>query len=139
MKHVHRWIESLMGMLDKNVDEKTRIEVMEACGRRCIPQSFIRSAQACKEESKDNEDFLSRLGKTWKHLKKEGKKVYVIYEKCYCPLVKDHPEKLSPTFCNCSRGWIKELFESVLEGPVEVKMLTTIAKGDKICKFEVRL
>ncbi len=139
MKHVHRWIESLMGMLDKSLDEKTRMEVMEACGRTCIPQSFIRSAQACKEESKNDDDFLDRLNKVWRHVKREGKKVYVIYEKCYCPLVKGHPNRVSPTFCNCSRGWIMELFESALERPVEVKMVSTIAKGDEICKFEVRL
>lgn len=139
MKHMHKWIESLMEMLDDRVSPDVRIEIFEACGRGCVPQSFIRSAQACKHEAEDDDDFLKRLSKVWGHLKIDGKKVYAVYEKCYCPLVRAYPGELSSTFCNCSRGWIKELFESALGREVDVEILSTIRRGDDVCRFEIRL
>jgi predicted hydrocarbon binding protein len=139
MKHLHKWIESLMDNLDEHVDERTRVEVLENCGRSCIPQSFIKKAKDCKSESKDVKDFLNRLTKVWHHLQIEVEDVFVVYEKCYCPLVKDYDQKLSPSFCNCSRGWIKELFESALGRPIDVKLEKSIRLGDNICKFKVNL
>jgi predicted hydrocarbon binding protein len=72
-------------------------------------------------------------------LQGKGDAVYVVYDRCYCPLVKGYDGKLSPTFCSCSRGWIKELFESVLKKPVEVKLEKSVKQGDEICRFRIHL
>jgi predicted hydrocarbon binding protein len=45
--------------------------------------------------------------------------------------------KLSGTYCNCSRGWAKALFEGVLDRPVDVVMEESIIKGDKQCSFRI--
>lgn len=139
MKHFHKWIKSLMDNLEEYVDETKRVRVLENCGRTCIPRSFIKRAQACNNGAKNIDEFLDRLGKIWSHLQRDGDSIYVVYEKCYCPLVKAYPEKLSPIFCNCSRGWIRELFESVLERPVDVEFEKSIRQGDDVCRFRVRL
>jgi predicted hydrocarbon binding protein len=49
------------------------------------------------------------------------------------------PSKLSATYCTCSRGWAKALFEEALGRPVEVIMEESIVKGDKQCKFRIVL
>jgi predicted hydrocarbon binding protein len=139
MKHSHKWIKSLLTALETELDEKTRAKILENCGRNCITQSFILRAKACKKDAKNQKEFLDKLGKVWKSLRLEGDNVYVVYEKCYCQIVKEYPEKLSPTWCNCSQGWIKELFESSLGKPVEVKLEKSIKQGDNICKFRVQL
>jgi len=100
---------------------------------------MIAKVKKTKTNSKDIDEFLVNLSKDWKHLKLDGNKIHVEYEKCYCPLVRDCHEKLSATFCNCSHGWLKELFESALEKPVKVKLEKSIKNGDKICKFRVML
>ena len=110
---------------------------IDRCGRRCVPRSFVSRAKDCNSKSKDVKDFLDRLTKIWHHLQTEGEDVFVVYEKCYCPLVKDYDQKLLPSFCNCSRGWIKELFESTLGKPVDVKLQKSIRRGDNIRKNKV--
>jgi predicted hydrocarbon binding protein len=100
---------------------------------------MIAKAKKTKTNSKDIDEFLVKLSKNWKHLKLDGNRIHVEYEKCYCPLVRDYHEKLPVTFCNCSRGWLKELFESALEKPVEVKLEKSIKRGDKTCRFRVLL
>ena len=137
MKHVHKWIGTLVDRLDTDLDEGTRARVLEACGRTCIPRSFVNKAKKCRDQAKDTDEFLDKLGKMWSHLHRTGDDVYVVYEKCYCPLVKDYPGELSSTWCNCSRGWAKELFEAALEGPVDVELLQSIRQGDEVCKLAV--
>ena len=139
MTHLQRWVKTLMDGLDAQVDEETRAEILEACGRGCIPRSFIRKAQACRRGARDTGEFLDRLSQRWSHLQRDGDDIYVTYEKCYCPLVKAYSGELSPSFCNCSRGWIKELFESVLERPVSVDLEKSIKRGDDLCRLRVRL
>ena len=139
MRHQHKCIKTLIEGLDAQLDEKTKAEILEKCGRACIPRSFIAKAKACKKDAKDMDEFLNNLGQVWKHLHRDGDNLYVIYEKCYCPLVNKDSEKLQRTFCNCSRGWIKELFESVLEKAVQVELEKSIKTGDNTCKFRVRL
>ncbi len=129
MTHLQKWISTLVDNLDSNVDKKTGIKILENCGRSCIPASFIKKARACKAKSADTKDFLDRLGKIWKHLQYDGNKIYVTYNQCYCPMMKSYDGKLSPSFCNCSRGWIKELFESTLEKPVAVALEKSIKQG----------
>jgi len=139
MKHSHKWIKSLITALQTELDEKTQAKILENCGRNCITHSFILKAKTCKKNAKNQKEFLDKLSKVWKSLHLEGNNVYVVYEKCYCPLVKEYPEKLSPTWCNCSRGWIKELFESALGKSIDVKLEKSIKQGDNICKFRVQL
>jgi hypothetical protein len=93
-------------------------------------------------KAKDVNDFLDRLRKVWSHLQREGENLYVVYDKCYCPLgralLKDYPAQLS-SYCNCSRGWIREMFESALKKPVKVEIEKSIVRGDNLCKFKVTI
>lgn len=133
-----KWIACLIAGLDKHVDEETRANVLEQCGRQCQSQSFIKKAQSLYQKSKSIDEFLGKFGKVYKHLHREGDKLYIIYPKCYCSHVnKIPPRKLSATYCNCSRGWAKALFEGALGRPVEVIMEESIVKGDKQCKFRI--
>jgi predicted ArsR family transcriptional regulator len=137
---MERWITCLIAGLDENVDEETRAKVLEKCGRQCIPQSFIKKARDIYGKSENMDEFLDKFGKLYEQLHREKDRLYIIYPKCYCSHVnKIPPETLSATYCNCSRGWAKALFEGVLGRPVEIILEESIVKGDKRCKFRIIL
>ena len=137
-KHSERWIAWLIAAMDETVDEETRTKILEKCGRQCQSENFIKKARKIYEKSKSVDEFLDQFGQVYKNLHREGDKVYIIYPKCYCPNVnKIPPGKLSATYCNCSRGWAKALFEGALGRPVEVIMEKSIVKGDEQCRFRV--
>jgi predicted ArsR family transcriptional regulator len=139
-KRLEKWITCLIAGLDENVDEKTIVKVLEECGRQCQSENFVKKAHNIYQKSKNMNEFLDKLGKVYKHLHKEGDNVYIIYPKCYCSFVnKMPPQKLSATYCNCSRGWAKALFEGALGRPVEVVMEESILKGDNQCRFRIIL
>ena len=140
VRRTEKWIATLIDGLNKNVDEKARNKILEQCGRQCQSQSFIKKAKTIYEKSNDIDEFLAKLGKTYKHVHREGNNVYLVYPKCYCSQVNKIPKgKLSGTYCNCSRGWAKALFEGATGKPVEVLMEKSIINGDDQCKFRVIL
>jgi predicted ArsR family transcriptional regulator len=126
--------------LNEHVDEKTRAKIREQCGRQCQSQSFIKKAKNIYKKSNDVDEFLDKLGQIYKHLHRKEDGIYIIYPKCYCSQVNKIPRgQLSVTYCNCSCGWTKALFEGALGRPVEVTMEKSIIKGDDQCKFRVLL
>jgi predicted hydrocarbon binding protein len=134
------WITQLIAGLDEKVDEKTRIAILEQCGRQCQTQSLIQKARKIYENSRNTEEFLEKFGKTYRHLHREGDRVYIIYPRCYCSQVNKLPKgRLSGTYCNCSRGWAKALFEGAMGRPVEVLMEKSIISGDDQCRFRIVL
>ena len=137
-KPAERWIVNLMESLEAHLDEEKRMTVMESCGRACARSGAISSVESCAR-SVDN--LLSTL-KEWRgkgNARRDGNVVHVAYPRCLCHLVAKGPEHLPDTYCLCSRGWLKEMFERVLGEPVEVELLDSVKRGAKQCRFTVRL
>jgi predicted hydrocarbon binding protein len=130
----------LIDGLNEHVDEKTKALILEKCGKQCQSQSLIKKARAIYKESEDTGEFLEKLGRVYKHLEREGNNVYIVYPRCYCSQVNKIPKgQISGTYCNCSRGWAKALFEGAVGHPVDVKLEKSIIKGDNQCRFRVIL
>jgi predicted hydrocarbon binding protein len=133
------WIQSLMENLDAQLDPKARAKLMEACGRACARRGAV--VGLAKPAGGDLDKLLSALGK---HIGKEnatrdGNVVHLRYPKCYCPLVAAGPPRLSDTYCNCSRGWVLEVFEAVTGKPVAVELISSIKRGNPDCRFTIRV
>ena len=135
-KFIHEWILNLMENMDEHLDEDAKIKLLEECGRACAESHA--KAEALKHKG-DLDGWLGMF-KKWvgsENVQKEENAVRVIYSKCLCPLVQDHPPLMSKTYCNCSRGWLMETFETVMEKPVKVEMEDSIMQGGKQCRFLV--
>lgn len=139
-----RWLEALMTGLETEVDGRTRARLMECCGQACaLHHASIEKAKAIQHAVKDIGELLDGLNQLedfwcgkWE---RDGDTIYSVCKECGCPIVRAGLIKLSPTFCECSRGWVKAVFETVLGRPVEVKLGQAIGRGDQVCEFIVRL
>ena len=137
-KFTQDWIRTLMNHMDSQLDEGSRIQLMELSGRACARQGAVNAAKACKG---DLDKFLLTMRK-WvgqDNVRRDGNKIHLSYSKCLCPLVQSGSEKLSDTYCNCSRGWVKEMYETVLGKPVDVQLTESIKRGGEACRFIVRI
>jgi hypothetical protein len=137
-----RCINSMMDVLDREVNDETRRAILEACGRDCIGASTLEKARCMKQEAQDLDDLLRRLNGAQiggGHLRREGDAIHATYDRCYCGSVSKTREPFSPTYCRCSCGWYRQLFETLLEQPVEVDLLGSIIQGDERCRFLIRL
>lgn len=134
---MEHWIRELLDNLDSSVDEETKQNIMEKCGPKC-PFSHMPNDELIKlrNESKTEEEFLEKLSERW-HLVKEGNEYYVVFDKCYCPLVMNDLKNASKTMCYCTLGSIKHKFKVSLGREIDVEMLKTVLAGDEECKFKI--
>jgi hypothetical protein len=131
------WVKNLLVNLDENLDEATRIKIMEACGEDC-PFTHLKDEKllAIKKSSEDESDFLQKLSKEWR-VKFENGNIYVVFDKCYCPLVNENLEGASKTLCYCTMGNLKKKFRIGLGRDLDIVMEKTILAGDGECRFRV--
>lgn len=134
-----KYVVSLMDKLPQYCDRKEIAEIMQSCGYSCISNSTIEKAKKLYADSSDMNDFLLKLNQNHiggGKLHIDGDKIIGIYERCYCGLAKN-AKNLSSDYCNCSVGWFKKLFSSVLDKEIVVKKQKTILDGANECTFEI--
>ncbi len=131
------WLKTLLKSLDDNLDEKTKITIMKACGENC-PFTHLTDERllAIKDASNDEHDFLEKLSQQWR-VKIEGNDVYVVFDKCYCPLVNENIDDASATLCYCTLGNLKKKFRIGLNRDIDVLMEKTVISGDDECRFKI--
>jgi len=153
-ENISLWVRDAIHRLDSSVDEKTRIQIMESCGRNCasINKRVIESAKKRRKKFKDLDSFLEaeqRKPMKGTRLHLEGNILYQYYTphaftqpmRCYCSLLRGLPKdtSVSLTYCHCSKAFVQKLWESVFEQPVKVELLQSVVSGDSECKFAVHL
>ena len=151
-EEIAKWVKGAMDRFDALVDERTKIQIMENCGYKCAETNSgaIEEAMARRRKCKTEDEFLdAEQQKPTKGTRfvREGNILYLVYRpqdigvRCYCSLVRGLPaeEKISLTYCHCSKGFVKKLWETVLERPVEVELVQSIVSGGPECKFVIHL
>ncbi len=58
---------------------------------------------------------------------------------CFCPLIRNHLDETPKSFCNCSAGWPKQLWEGLLERPLKIQVVRSLINGDNTCEFAIHL
>jgi predicted hydrocarbon binding protein len=139
----HGNVQELVDMLKEaeaegRVDEEI-ISMLECRGRECISKTYLKKAKDAAKDSKNNDEFLDNLAQSYRMLKREGDAVYVVYPKCYCHRLKGFEGVVPHSYCYCSAGWVKEMFEQALNRPVEVKVEASVLRGDEACRLRVLL
>jgi len=134
---VNIWVKELLNNLDKKLDDKSKIAVMEACGESCpfthLPDARLMEIKNC---AKDKNDLLQKLAREWR-VNIEDDNIYVVFDKCYCPLVNDNIAGASKTLCYCTQGNIKKKFRLAMDQEIDVLMEKTILAGDNECRFKI--
>lgn len=133
-------MHDLMHILDSEVARPTRQELMESCGRHCIGTTITEKALELRAKAKSVDDLLARLNEAHiggSFLRREGEIIYAEYQRCYCGSVSRTRKRFSPTYCYCSCGWFRQLFEAVFERSVRVELLGSIIQGDPCCRFKI--
>jgi predicted hydrocarbon binding protein len=149
-EEISRWVKGAMDRLDALVDEGTRVQIMENCGYKCAEMNSgaIDEAIARRKKFKNVDEFLEaeqRNPTKGTRLVREGDVLYQFYMpqslgvRCFCSLVNATEEKISLTYCHCSKGFVKKLWESVLKRPVEVELIQSVMSGSEECKFAIHL
>jgi hypothetical protein len=145
------WVKRLLLNLDNGWDEESRKKLLQSCGKSCH-KGYLESNGNPVSPGLSLERFAELLSKpdgvTYAEVKGPNRAIlsYVKrvngqnqpLEKCLCPMVASGPEGLSATYCQCSAGYAKHLFEWGLGQTVkQINLLESLKTGGKICRFEI--
>jgi predicted hydrocarbon binding protein len=132
------WLKKAMETLETLVGTETTVRIMEECGRKCCGQTWRTRAKQLFNKSKSMEEFIQNLNSAHLgggRLKIQGDTITGGYDHCYCGQVKNTKDVFPLTYCHCSVGWYKQLFESALGRPVDVELVQSIVTGAETCEF----
>jgi hypothetical protein len=146
------WVRRFFEVMDQSLDETARRRLMMANGKAC----FAAYAGPPKKEPGQDavEKFLQWVGTKGKErgYSAEGKIVSFEFvgsaetgqaapeRICLCPMAEAQtPGKISPTYCLCSLGYVKEMHERMLGRPVEVELVDSVLRGGKRCTFRMTI
>jgi len=142
MELLRGWIAALVSGLHAEADQETAARVMEYCGRACAAHfGSVAAVETLRRDLEGIDELLERLNQQedfWcGRWVRDGEVIYSVCERCGCPLVQTGWVEVSPTLCQCSRGWVKTVFEAVLDRPVDVDLQQAIGRGDAVCRYVV--
>jgi len=151
MDFTQRWVKRFFDVMDEQIDEKTRKKLMQANGAACAKGAYgeITAAKPASHEEIDKTIALwqQKLGK--ENIYRKDNTVYFNYVGnpkglkisdgyCLCPMIENGPATLSPTYCQCSAGYVQYMFQKLITfKPVEVELLESLRGGGKACRFKV--
>jgi predicted hydrocarbon binding protein len=135
------WVKQTVERLEQEVGIARARAIMQACGRKSGRGTAER---ACRLIGTGNslEQIVRKLnasGVGGGRLKLKNQRTIVGgYDRCYCGQVKQTREPFAnTTYCHCSVGWYRQLFESVLGRPVRVAITRSIIGGARSCEFVI--
>jgi predicted hydrocarbon binding protein len=135
------WINAVIEGIGKELDEETQERVLAYCGKACSRKS-LEILKELKKHSNNLDEVLDAMNKevSWcGRWVKEGNTIRSICKSCECPLVRHKIVTYSPVLCKCSKGWVRTIFEEVLNHPVKVELRKAIGCGDSVCEFVVEI
>ena len=148
------WIKHLIEHMDEQLDQETKIRLLQACGRSCFTRTFG-VADENDPTPEEREKYLQLLKKRGFEIRREGNVITFTFNwgrnhqnpkglimrdgYCMCPQVESGPSDLSPSYCFCSTGYVKESFERALGKPVKVELLDSLKMGGKDCVFKIEV
>ena len=135
-----RAVRNIMMILDRALSEETRYAIMEACGCQCIGMSTLIKAKKLSQHAATLDELVKLLNENHfggGYLERRGEAVYGAYTRFYCGSVNKTRELFSETYCHCSCGWYKQLFETLVDRLVLIELLGLIIQGDDRCEFMI--
>lgn len=135
-KFIIGWVAAWLGNMKKSMPEAEAAELIEENGRACAGRVAVAWARSFNG---DLDKFLAamrqELGEN--SARRDGRRITLVYDKCFCPLVGDAPGTLPPEYCLCTVGWTKAVYGEITGKPVKVVLKGSIKRGDPKCLIEV--
>lgn len=149
MEFADVWVKRFFDVMDQTLDEGTRRKLMMLNGKTCFGDWVRNSKQEIKPV--EFEAWAKKAAQTTKQegFKVEGNVIHYQYNSsaetggatqdgvCLCPMVETKPAGLSSGYCQCSVGYVKEMFERRFNRKVDVELLDSVLWGGKRCKFKI--
>jgi len=135
-----KWAKDVCNYLEsKYTPEQIKTLRLSCC---CHPgENEKENTKHIYTESKSLEEFCENYNKVYATVHPvwhEGDDLFFSYPTCYCSCVKRVNEPISPTWCLCTLGYAKDLFDYALGCDTEVELIESVKTGGSRCVMKIK-
>ncbi len=131
------WVKETMRKMETAFDKDTLISIrMECqCGYGMDEKKAL--VQKLYASSNSMEEFAGSEEARQAGLFTENGELYLSFPYCPCPMLARVELLPTMTWCYCTMGYSKKLFEDVWGCEVEIDLLKSIKMGDEMCLMKI--
>ena len=134
-----QWVKSAMGRLERKFDLDIVKEIRMHCQCGYGMDEKLSLVKELKANAASLEEFAgSEKAKAAGLFCKDGE-LFLQFTFCPCPMLADVDRLETSTWCQCTTGYSKVLFESAFGCEADVDLLKSIKMGDDICLMKIAL
>lgn len=131
------WVKSTMNRLVNKFDSATTKQIRMACQCGYGMDEKLKLVETLLASSSNMEEFASTKEAKAAGLFYQSGVLYLKFHTCPCPMLADTDRLETNTWCQCTTGYSKVLFEKAFGCEVDVELLKSIKMGDDICLMKI--
>ena len=133
------WVRSAMHRLESRFTPEAvkKIRMDCQCGYGLDEKAAL--VQMLKASAASLEEFAGSAEARAAGLYCQDGELYLQFDFCPCPMLADVNKLETPTWCQCTTGYSKVLFEKALACKADVQLLKSIKMGDDVCLMKITL
>lgn len=131
------WVKNTMKRLDEKFDALTvkKIRMSCQCGYGMDEKlAFVKELMAI---SSSLEEFGNHEKAKAAGLSFSNGELFLMFPFCPCPMLAEVEQLETKTWCQCTTGYSKVLFEKAFGCNVDVELLKSLKAGDEICLMKI--
>lgn len=131
------WVKSTISRLESHFDRPTIKQIRMNCQCGQNMDGNLALVQKLFESSSSLEEFTSHEEAKAAGLTSKHGELHLQFPFCPCPVLADVEKLDTDTWCQCTTGYSKVLFEKVFGCEVMVELLKSVKMGDDICLMKI--
>lgn len=131
------WVKSTMFRLETRFDRPVVKQIRMNCQCGYGMDEKLQLVKELVESSSSMEEFASQGRAKAAGLTCVNGELYLQFGFCPCPMLAEVDRLKTDTWCQCTTGYSKVLFEKAFDCEVTVELLKSIKMGDEICLMKI--
>jgi hypothetical protein len=136
------WLSNILSNLNTDLDEDVLRNIIKKSA--IVHYNNLKMDDLLSSYIGDLEKFNKYIEGTWGWKIDYNKTTNVLIadenkEYCVCPVLEYKKGINSSAICYCSEGFAEKMFSTVTGVPVTAKVISSIRKGDKSCKYRIEM
>lgn len=131
------WVKSTMKRLENNFDNIAIKQIRMGCQCGYGMEDKLELVKDLVKSSSNMEEFGNLPKAKAAGLYYEEGELYLQFNFCPCPMLAEVDKLETNTWCQCTTGYSKVLFEKAFECEVEVELLKSIKMGQDKCLMKI--
>jgi len=131
------WVKSTMNRLENHFDRASVKQIRMACQCGYGMDEKLSFVKELVEASSSLEEFAGKEKAKAAGLSCTDGELYLQFPFCPCPMLAEVDRLDTDTWCQCTTGYSKVLFEKAFGCEVDVELLKSVKMGDEICLMKI--